>query len=55
MAKQKFEPELKPEDDPYHGHGGSYIRNPDNGKRTLIERTQEADEQPIEELNNGSD
>ena len=36
-------------DDEYSGQGGSYIMNPDTGKRTLIERTQEpqlATEQP---------
>lgn len=32
-------------DDEYSGQGGSYIADPETGKRTLVERTQEP--QPV--------
>lgn len=30
-----------PEHDEFHGHGGSYIRDPETGKRKLVERTKD--------------
>lgn len=30
--------------DEFHGQGGSYVLDPKTGKRTLVERTQEAAE-----------
>lgn len=38
MAKKQ-----QPVDDEHQGQGGSYLLDPATGKRTLVERTQEAE------------
>lgn len=36
-------------DDEFSGQGGSYVVDPDTGKRVLVERTQDQPAQPVAE------
>ncbi len=53
MSKKKT---LDEKLDEFRGHGGSYVVNPDTGKRELVERTKSVEEAEAElkEQDNGT-
>lgn len=44
MAQEQDAPDEQDAPGPYHGQGGSYVIDPDTGRRVLVERTQERGE-----------
>ena len=52
MTTKKNAPAETP--DEHEGMGGSYVVNPDTGKRDLVERTKPADEVTDSEAQNGT-
>ncbi|MBS4019050.1 MAG: hypothetical protein KGZ68_12525 [Dechloromonas sp.] len=44
MSKKASTPAEKPAADEFDGQGGSYVVDPETGKKTLVERTRPADE-----------
>lgn len=52
MTTKKNAPAETP--DEHEGMGGSYVINPDSGKRDLVERTKQVDEVSNSEADNGT-